>query len=128
MKTQREIKFRAWDKNKMMYYPSWSTLSQKQVLVFEEPPHEWVDDSDYNEEIILMQYTGLKDKKGIEIYEGDIIAQRGSPNTIVVFKGTGFALMEDCENAVWHQHFCNGVMPMYIEVIGNIYANPELLK
>jgi len=49
----REIKFRAWDKIlQKMYYPA---------------------DLDYAETAILMQYTGLKDKNGKEIYEGDIV-------------------------------------------------------
>ena len=75
---------------------------------------------------ILMQYTGLKDKNGKEIYEGDIIASdyekwwRNMPSGVVEYSGNGFWLTEP-----GGEHF----MPNQENaiVIGNIYENPELL-
>ena len=51
----REIKFRAWDKDLLKMYSKWTVIPD--------------DDRSH----ILMQYTGLKDKNGVEIYEGDIL-------------------------------------------------------
>jgi uncharacterized phage protein (TIGR01671 family) len=76
------------------------------------------------------QYTGLKDKDGVEIYEGDIIVgtykDMGTDTGLVVFKGCGFKVeipnVGDDELVDWERYSDS------IEVIGNIYENPELLK
>lgn len=106
----REIKFRAWDKE-------FSNIVQ--VVNFSGFP----SDSRYE----YMQYTGLKDKNGKEIYDGDLIqltsvtgADRGI-YTVALEEYLGDEYME--YGYCWYNYLPSGV-----EVIGNIYENPELLK
>ena len=72
----------------------------------------------------LMQYTGLKDKNGTEIYEGDIIwdAHAEIHGKVTFDEGTF------CVEWKTHiEHLFEVVSDYYAEVIGNIYENPELL-
>ncbi len=81
---------------------------------------------------IIMQFTGLKDKNGKEIYEGDILAPM--PNDynpaykgiwiIQYNRGAYEAVSPDDRTATWTPYWTEYQM----EVIGNIYENPELLK
>ena len=114
----REIKFRAWDEyNKRIVWP--------EVLVFKGDKVYPM----YSDKVrILMQYTGLKDKNGKEIYEGDIIQVRQG---FVSF--TDVVEFRDAEFLFKHQdQFDNdtSLLPFVRdgEIIGNIYSNPELLK
>ena len=76
----------------------------------------------------VCQFTGLHDKNGKEIYEGDIVRTLVSRlNATKNKKYRNFVIRYDAP------HFWNGydsilMRPMYMEVIGNIHDNPELLK
>ena len=126
----REIKFRAWDsyRKKMCYdieidiYGEWSGQ-----WYFSNGDKDCFFDKDI-EGSQLMQFSGLKDKDGKDIYEGDIL------ETNVMLSETG----EKCRSLVRFlegSFIGNGLMsndPIYInnfqpEVIGNIYETPELL-
>jgi hypothetical protein len=123
----RKIAFRAWDKEnkKILYYPFWSTLHNKAVLVFEET-HEYVDDSDYQDDIDLMQYTGLKDKNGKEIYEGDILDWGGLKPLTIIFKDNGFKAQGFGSDDVIIMNQ-EGAMA-FAKIIGNVFENSNLLK
>ena len=78
---------------------------------------------------ILMQYTGLKDKNGVEIYEGDVVICLG-PDLEETFSTVAFAEGAFCVN---HKHLGVEFDFLYfvdsaMEVIGNIYEDPELLE
>ena len=114
----REIKFRAWDKKeKIMIYDdeSWSWFSD----VYMPDP-----DEDY---AILMQFTGLLDRLGKEIYEGDVVRYYDSTmmwlNREVIFDVGLFGLKIDSNTIPFY-----GSSKNEWEIVGNVYENPELLK
>lgn len=77
---------------------------------------------------ILQQYTGLKDKNGKEIYEGDIIQDTTDNNHVVVWyeNRCGWAFDDIGRTPA---HSINGELDQsQCEIIGNIYENPELIK
>ena len=147
----REIKFRAWDKvDKQMFYgveQAYDTLGTMQDGEGNKLSYLWTSFGEVLEEqkmgkLVLMQFTGLLDKNGKEIYEGDIIyynqgLSKGGVNSlgeyelprlldgirVVAWKDTGF----DWDGSHSGLMFCKGGQDEY-EVIGNIYENPELLK
>jgi uncharacterized phage protein (TIGR01671 family) len=131
----REIKFRAWDKEykKMMEWgKQLKGLTQngiKTVMSYNSED-SWSDC--YNlKDIELMQYTGLKDKNGKEIYEGDIVKYFDNKEHIVVVEnikelGTGMYLKR--VGSGYYTLNPSVIRDYEVEVIGNIYENPELLE
>jgi uncharacterized phage protein (TIGR01671 family) len=114
----REFKFRGWEKD---YSFMFATTTLEEML----------SDPICSENIELMQYTGLKDKNGKEIYEGDIVNIKeyplSSPFTIIYEDGS-YYFAEILENNEYDREDVLGYYkPEEIEVIGNIYENSELL-
>lgn len=70
------------------------------------------------------QYTGLKDKKGVEIYERDITINRYGTTSVVEYHNFGFRLDNGFLKTPLYKFNSNDKL----EVIGNIYDNPELLE
>lgn len=116
----REIKFRIWDNcNNVMLFD----LAGEYIL-FNSHFSEAEKDG-----FIYQQYTGLKDKNGKEIYEGDILEGFGcqTVGTVlpVVFNLSQAQYMVDCQDGFydWIHHQAD-----QLEIVGNIYENPELLQ
>jgi len=112
-----KLKFRAWDKqqNKMLGI-DWAITAQGGFINISEYTYE--DDP------IIMQWTGLIDKNGKEIYEGDLIKTLDNRTLPVIFKGGCFGF----ENIFEIKKFTyfTKVLADTIEVVGNIYEMEEI--
>lgn len=142
----RKIKFRAWDDGKKQWllgyeYPNLGGFSMDGECVL---MGEWANvctsfmfenDNRKRADLKLMQFTGLKDKNGKEIYEGDIVVydrgvgnwtgQRMSTTHEIVFTDEVFAfVMKYGSSYIKLRKHWNYIY----EVVGNIYENPELLS
>lgn len=121
----RELKFRAWDKQeKQMMKVSAISLENKEIGVKDFRTYHFFRIKN----IELMQYTGLKDKNGTEIYEGDVIkVERDGIIYRVEWIHGGFGL-EPRYNSPFYPRLGNVELREKIEVIGNIHENPEFLE
>ncbi len=136
----RDLEFRAWDRE-------YKVMCKVDVIAFglgahliglpveEELQYQDGYRGDYTilpkgerfrtcNQIELMQYTGLKDSNGQEVYEGDIANYWGKVVTIIYDEESAGFAMRGLEK--WDCHFLRP-NPKDYEVIGNIYSNPDLL-
>lgn len=124
----RQIKFRAWDyeTQKML---GWVTIAPR---IHELYGYDKDDDATSLE---FMQFTGLLDKNGKEIYEGDVLEDKSEDNGA----DFGAILRRGKYEVVWSKEYCCFSLDNYfwhisetqakrLEVIGNIYENPDLIK
>ena len=130
------VKFRAWQK-------TWEEMGKVKRIRFDDEGNittvlvkgQAFGSNVHLEEIELMQSTGLKDKNGKEVFEGDVIAievdDTGTPINARVFQNSKIGVL------MFHVFEDNEDVPMVellednsvaFEIIGNIYENPELLE
>ncbi len=125
----RDIKFRAWGLDDKHMYRDSGVLATTSNMDWLTQPHSGPLVNPRSEKLVLMQYTGLKDKNGVEIYEGDIIEYGPYDDSK---SGRYKKAIEWKENARYTGfNICvgdNGQRQTHSEVIGNIYENPELVK
>lgn len=135
----REMKFRVWSKRiKRMWYPKFALFEGGCIYSYNED-YELLDDAmngrdTLDEDDIVMQYIGLNDKNGKEIYDGDIIKMK------IYYHNSGETKIHRYK-VIWKDIWCSWALSrldgcqsnrLYFdetyEVIGNIYENPELLE
>ena len=139
----REIKFRAW------------YSSTKEMIYGVRAPHttrlkpgmssfQTQYDPDYEDADVVMQYTGLKDKNGVEVWEGDLVAfpwispmgkigdeeNKYSYHGEVIFEDGSFLIKPiKSDEGYWGKELLGySILNLKSYVIGNIYKNPELLE
>lgn len=128
----REIKFRAWTGFTMEYNIMAGFLGAFYVQGIDEKDSASMSpfNTKYSQDVPLMQYTGLKDKNGKEIYEGDIVRCASSTRCPHVVIWTEIQNQNMGSVPGWYLSGLNN--PGYSftgfeEVIGNIHENPELI-
>ena len=118
----REIKFRAWDGEQMV---SPDYIDRDGIAW-------WKANSIPTMSKILMQFTGLKDRNGREIWEGDIVSEfrrsRRFPDGRVANKVISWSEDMVLDDSFGETAIGFNVFAGELEVIGNIHENPELLK
>ena len=124
-------RFRAWtEEGKVMYYDVYPFKDDTLLLSYDEIAFDEVPASDF----IVMQSTGLKDKNGSEIFEGDIVKYEAGCNTVteeVAYDNNfaGFGVRDaDIDIVFTFLQLADVVDLISLEVVGNIYNNPGLLE
>ena len=122
---KREIKFRGWNKlseqmQRVVRLDMFFTKYDEVVLMDDEGDANLY----FLDQVPLMQYTGLKDENGEEIYEGDVVDCFAGEHHHGVWEHHKRYVVEfGWTECMWEMLNCD-----LIEVLGNIYENPELLK
>lgn len=118
----REIKFRAWDGQDTMIYFDFNSIRHDGLIDWNENKYSDTGGGLYIDNCNVMQYTGLQDKTGRDIFDGDIV-ETDTENIVSIkynndfgaYQAGGFPLTK------------RDIEELNIEIIGNIYENPELL-
>ena len=121
---KREIKFKVWCKgtSENLNFNKPRYIKQNDFIFRKYFPH-FPDLGDEEDNFVIEQFTGLKDKEGKEIYEGDIV-EYGQVKALIIFSSGAF-FVQTLEKEV---SLVSNHAQFILKVIGNIHQNPELLK
>ena len=127
----REIKFRAWNKDQERWYKVDKLQFGEDGII---DVKVWTSGNNSKwlhwagEDFVIVQYTGLKNKNGKEIYEGDILQKGKNVNGFVEYENGGYHCVIYTKQNAKKQCFHLSLMTREYEVKGNIYENPELME
>lgn len=130
-----KAKFRAWDKTKKVFIPDdvYAILNNNSDGSFGVMIKDWEDyrEGEYFYDTMqeLQQFTGLHDKNGKEIYEGDLVLSNGGHLAEVIWQSNAckWMLQEQSEGKSYLDWF-EYRYSFEMEVIANIYENPDLIQ
>jgi len=126
----RPIQFRVWHNTRKEWVHDSRpplggiNLFGETILMGELLQHSIEELNDY----VAMQFTGLTDKNGVEIYEGDIVSDsEGEKYAVSWLEGGSTGWFPFAGQMSWARYF-RGMAPLEYQVIGNVHETPELLK
>ena len=130
-------KFRAWHIHKQIMCEVIRIDFEQEIVTLDletdDDEYYWME-TDWNfSDVEIMQYTGCRDKNGIEIYEGDVIKDKYDKIWLVQWYVGAFVITNKIPDSdgqtSTYSHFSNvSNHHFYFEVIGNMWENPELLE
>ena len=140
----REIKFRAWDKGSEYDSEAVAKMIHGVESLYDGSVEGLGGHGSFgqlldNEQFVVMQFTGLLDRNGVEVYFGDILATSNDNPIYDLWdeKDLGYTIVKEdsfqlgVSYSNWFMEDNNGdnvYDKKFVEVIGNIYQNPELLR
>ena len=122
-------KFRAWDTTKKeMFKDTFAITESGQVVVVEQEDVMSPPDYVFVDHLVIMQSTGLKDKNGKEIFEGDILKSNKYITSVFYERGAYCVKFSRTPNTTVTMNVISFIEKYKTKIIGNIYENPEKLE